>query len=322
MQKQGNAFFTKVAAFFKGYRLEPSQLVFAIYILLLLSRFIDASLITRENEYLSIVLLQLMIFMLPAAIYCKVRGGGAYIRSSLRATLIKPSHIVLLLSAFFALVSGEILLTIAFGGSDSMSYNFSLYNTFISRNDGSLRDIIYLIMAYAVLPSVCEEFVFRGILCADYENKSVLRAIVVSTLFFGLLHFDLMKLPVYLFTGFVFALLLYATRSILAPIIVHFACNLFGLFGQPTITAFYKTTGSIELFSFILGVIFLLSSAIFCGRASTIYKNLALKNQPSDYRAPLKKGERAKAYAEVLLSPLALLSYIIYLVIAIFALVG
>ena len=41
-------------------------LVLSTYLLLLLSRVIDTALLGRDSEYLSIVLLQVMIFLIPA----------------------------------------------------------------------------------------------------------------------------------------------------------------------------------------------------------------------------------------------------------------
>ena len=48
-------------------------LVFSSYLLLLFSRFVDASYLTHDNEYLAVVLLQIMIFLIPAAVFCRVR---------------------------------------------------------------------------------------------------------------------------------------------------------------------------------------------------------------------------------------------------------
>ena len=54
--------------------LQPTVLVLATYVLMLLSRLIDFAFINRENEYFSIVILQMMIFLLPGALWCKFSG--------------------------------------------------------------------------------------------------------------------------------------------------------------------------------------------------------------------------------------------------------
>ena len=42
--------------------LTPSALVLSVYILLLISKFIDVALLNRDNEYLSIVILQMIMY--------------------------------------------------------------------------------------------------------------------------------------------------------------------------------------------------------------------------------------------------------------------
>ena len=47
----------------KGIVLTPTSVVLATYVLLLLTKLIDVAFINRENEYYSVVILQLMIFL-------------------------------------------------------------------------------------------------------------------------------------------------------------------------------------------------------------------------------------------------------------------
>ena len=164
--------------------LTPSTLVLATYIFLLLTKLLDVAFINRENEYYSVVILQLMIFMLPGAIWCKWSGEN-YVKG-LRLRLPRLSSLVLILSSAILMISGGLLFSTVFGGLDSLSSNFSLYDTFISKTDGSIPSSLYLFVAYAILPAICEEFVFRGILCYEYENGGVMRAVIFSSLFFAL----------------------------------------------------------------------------------------------------------------------------------------
>lgn len=223
--------------------LHPTVLVLGTYILLLLSKIIDVTLINRDNEYLSVVVLQMMIFLIPAALWCRF-SGERYVRS-LRIAPLKPDSIAVMIAAAVLMISGGVLISMIFGGLESLSQNFSLYNTFISKDDGTAPARLYLVLAYAALPALCEEFVYRGILCHEYEKGGVLRAVLISSLFFSLLHFNLQNFPVYFFAGVILALTLYATRSVFGAIIAHFIYNIFGLFGQPYINTFYKDRKSV-----------------------------------------------------------------------------
>lgn len=298
----------------KSVVLMPTTLVLATYILLLITKVIDLTLINRDNEYLSVVLLQMLVFLVPAAVWCRF-SGEKYTRG-LRICLPKPDTAVLILAASLVMISGGILVSMLFGGLDQLSHNFSLYDTFVSKDNGTVPVKLYLILAYAVLPAVCEEFVFRGILCYEYERGGVARAVILSSLFFALLHFNLANLPVYLFAGAVLALTMYATRSLIGAMIAHFLYNIFGLFARPYISTFYEITSSAELFVIIVGILFFVSGAIFCAEAARLYRKYLIRAYSADYRKPVARGyEKTKAlYLDVLLKPSAIACYAIYII--------
>ena len=292
----------------------PTVLVLATYLLLLITKIIDLTLINRDNEYLSVILLQMMIFLVPATIWC--RFSGEKYTKGLRIRLPKVDSLILIVSASVLMITGGILLSMLFGGLDELSRNFSLYDTFVSKDDGTVPVKLYLILAYAVLPAICEEFVYRGILCREYESGGASRAVVISSLFFALLHFDAKNLPVYLFSGIILSLTMYATRSLIGAVITHFLYNLFGIFGQPYISTFYSITASSELFIIILGILFFLSGTLFCAEAARLYKNYLYRALPANYRKPVLQGfdNIKNAYLDVLLKPSAIACYVIYII--------
>ena len=294
--------------------LQPSVVVLATYILLLLSKLIDITLINRENEYFSVVVLQMMIFLLPAAIWCKFSGEGYVSRLRLRLPSIRS--IPLLISSALLMISGGLLISVLFGGLESLSSNFSLYGTFISKDNGTLPTKLYLILAYAALPAVCEEFVFRGIVCHEYERGGVLRAVAFSSLFFGMLHFDLPNLPVYLFAGAILALTLYSSRSLFGAMIAHFLYNLFGLFGQPYMSALYNLTGSRSFFLFLVATVFFVSGAVFCSSASALYKKYLYLGYSANYRRPVltEPSQIRRSYLDVVRAPSAIACLAVYII--------
>ena len=298
----------------KTIYIQPTVVILATYILLLLTKIIDLTLINRENEYYSVVILQMMIFLLPGAIWCTF-SGERYVRR-LRLSLPRPRTIPLMLSAAVMLISGGVLISVLFGGLQSLSGNFTLYDTFVSKDNGTVPAKLYLVLAYAVLPAICEEFIFRGIVCLEYENGGVMRSVVFSALFFGMLHFDLTNLPVYIFSGAVLALTLYATRSLFGAITVHFLYNLFGLFGQPYMNALYNLTGSTNFFIFFATTLFLLSAIVFCAEASRLYRQYLYKNYSAKYRQPVNTVPQTirDSYIEVIKAPSAIACLCVYII--------
>ena len=299
----------------------PTLLIFTTYALLLLSKIVDIAYINRENEYFTVVILQLMIFLLPGAIWCKYRGEG-YLHG-LRMRLPRPSSFLLIISGTLLMISGGLLLSVLFGGLDALSKNFSLYDTFTSKGNGTIPSNLYLIIAYAIIPAICEEFIFRGILCHEYEKGGVVRAVVFSSVFFAMLHFEPRNILTYLFSGAILALVLYASRSLFAAVITHLLYNIFCLFGQRYMNTLYKITGSETFFIFIIAFIFLLSAALFCRQGAKLYKKHLYDGVSSSYRKPVAKTpeEIRASFLEVLLQPATILCIIFYIVASIIYLI-
>lgn len=301
----------------KGIVLTPTSVVLATYVLLLLTKLIDVAFINRENEYYSVVILQLMIFLLPGAIWCKF-SGESYIKG-LRLRLPKANSLLLIASSALLMISGGLLISMLLGGLDSLSQNFSLYDTFISKTDGSLPSSLYLLAAYALIPAICEEFIFRGILCYEYENGGVFRAVVFSSLFFAMLHFNPVNILVYLFSGAVLAMVLYGSRSLIGAMLAHVLYNVFGLFGQPYMNTLYRITGSSNFFLFLVAFFFLLSGAVFCHEAARLYKKYLYDGVSSGYRKPVlsSPAQIRASYISVLKEPSTIACFVFYVIASI-----
>lgn len=297
----------------------PAILVAVTFALLLLSRLLDPLLTDRGNEYAMVVLLQLMIFLIPAVVYGKLRGET--LSNRIRMRLPRPEQIWFLVCMLAVMVSGGLLCGILTGGIESLTGNFTLYDTFVARMGGSATQTVYVILAYGVLPAFCEELVFRSILCAEYERFGVGVSIMASALFFSMLHFSLPLFLSYLFLGGMLAAAMYATRSFFSAFALHLCYNLFCLFGQPYLSAFYVNAGSNEIFIFCLLVIFLLFAAFAAGEARKIYHRYARANADSSYAPAVSCRALPKSLLRALLSPAAAVCLVIFLITAIVALV-
>ena len=232
--------------------------------------------------------------------------------------VFRADHILLILSASVALMSGGMLLDILVGGAELSGSSFSLYDTFISKNDGSVGNGVYLVLAYAALPAFCEELIFRGIFCAEYERSGAVCASLMSMLFFAMLHFDFRHFPVYVFSAAVLCAVMYATRSLPASMAVHFLYNLFGLFGVPYLGAVYTSTGGAWLLVFALIVLFLFGGALFCGEAARMYRGYAMRAvEETATEKPMGAKESAVKFARWVFTPQAMIAIGLYLIVVI-----
>jgi membrane protease YdiL (CAAX protease family) len=81
------------------------------------------------------------------------------------------------------------------------------------------------ILVIALLPAVCEELVYRGMLYGGYRRRSVWMGALLSGLVFGMMHGNLNQMMYALLMGFVFALVDEITESVVSSMIMHFLVN-------------------------------------------------------------------------------------------------
>ena len=240
--------------------------VFAAALLLFICRLLCKKL-TMLPKWLPLVpLLLSLAVLLPAAIFCLIRGKGY--GKSLRFKLPRAAYIPLCICALFAICSGALLLSALCGGLDTLG---NVAFSFAHLESIPWWGIPLYILCCALLPALGEELLFRGVLTAEYERRGSVRAILLSTVCFALLHFDPKNLLAYLFVGFVLACLLYTTDSLLATVLTQAFYYALSLFGQKHFNALYRFTGNLQLLLFILIFTFLISALLFCRIAARTY---------------------------------------------------
>lgn len=98
----------------------------------------------------------------------------------------------------------------------------------------------------AILPAICEEFLHRGVLLNGLKEIGIKKAILISSLMFGLLHFNINQFFYATILGMLMALVSVVSKSIYPAMIIHFTNNAisvylssaesYGWFGKTFIT--------------------------------------------------------------------------------------
>jgi uncharacterized protein len=93
-------------------------------------------------------------------------------------------------------------------------------------NAHSFFEASFIVFVVAVVPAVCEETFFRGFVQKSFEQKySPFIAIIFTSLFFGLYHFNPYGLISLVALGAYFGYAAYKSNSIFVPISLHFINN-------------------------------------------------------------------------------------------------
>lgn len=105
-------------------------------------------------------------------------------------------------------------------------------STFVGNSVDTTLDIIVNrnplwlnLIIIALLPAVVEEFIFRGLIFNGYKKRNPFVAILLSSALFGLIHMNINQFSYAFVIGVVFALLVYATGSLVPSIFAHFLIN-------------------------------------------------------------------------------------------------
>lgn len=289
-------------------------LVIAVFALILCARFMpNESLGLDENPYLAVVVIQILTYALPSLFYTRLRGREFSETTRLRH--FSPSSLLYVFHTSVFLLSGVVLISMAmytafpdnFAATSSSDYAAFAMN-------GRFFDVLYLILAFAVLPAVTEEYLFRGIIAAEYEKYGVGIAAFMSAVTFAMSHFSLARFPVYLFSGVVLALCMYTTRSVLGSAIAHTVNNAFVLLSEQFVLHIAdKQNVSFVLFVIIIGAVLIVSAMLMCYEAQAIYRGYAEESVPSDY-VPKKKSNAFRGIAEAFFTPTFLIVVIIFVV--------
>ncbi len=94
-----------------------------------------------------------------------------------------------------------------------------------SADDVNTYPVIMALMVFAVAPAVVEEFVFRGCMLGAYSKVDIKAGILISSLFFALLHFSFGSVLYGFFFGLLFAVVRLATDNLSYTIAMHCLFN-------------------------------------------------------------------------------------------------
>jgi hypothetical protein len=126
----------------------------------------------------------------------------------------------------------------------------------------NVRDLLITLGIVAVVPAVFEEFMVRGIIMSSYEKRGTKVGIIISAIFFGLLHMDIKNLFGPIVFGIIFGYIVIRTDSIFAGMIAHFANNAFAILIGFLYENYKESFSFIDTYLFML-ILFIISTVLF-----------------------------------------------------------
>ncbi len=155
--------------------------------------------------------------VLPYVVYLLVTRQN--VPSAIRLRRIRIPNVFLLV-----LFSYAIYPLLGFVSAVSLLFSKNVINQRVFEMTGG-RSLLLSLLVLAFVPCLFEEFIYRGLLYNGYRKISVVKGMFLSSLLFGLMHRNLNQCAYTFVMGLIMVVLVEATGSILAPMIVHFTIN-------------------------------------------------------------------------------------------------
>ena len=131
---------------------------------------------------------------------------------------------------------------------EQQDFNTRIQEGFISK---SFRSFLFNIVLLSVLPAIGEELFFRGILqkiCIGIFKNNI-AGIGVTSLVFGMLHFQIENLLSIIFASILLGLIYDYSKNILLTILLHFGFNFFSLISMQGLKMELISENNLEIFS-------------------------------------------------------------------------
>ena len=97
----------------------------------------------------------------------------------------------------------------------------------IIENSNPLYILIYSLVIIPVLPAICEEMLFRGVIMRGFKERGVPFSIFLSAICFALMHGSVAMFILQFLAGLTIAAVVSLTKNHLYGSIMHWASNLF-----------------------------------------------------------------------------------------------
>ncbi len=102
-------------------------------------------------------------------------------------------------------------------------FNFFLKTSLFDNNN----NLIITLISTGLIGPIIEELMFRGIIYNELKNKyKNMKAILITTIFFAIIHFNIIQILYALAIGFILIFVYEKYKNIKAPIILHMASNI------------------------------------------------------------------------------------------------
>lgn len=201
--------------------INESNLIYLILGILMLT---VGSLIQTINLNIGLIVTEYLLILLPVIVF--LRDNKYSIRGVLRLNFVSINQLIFVF--FIIIFSYPIAVFLNFIVSTIIGIFTDATNTGVPIPT-SFNDFLVSLFVIGVTPGICEEVLFRGLMLNSYEKLGKRKAIIITSILFGLFHFNLFNFIGPVFLGIILGIVYFKADSIVASMWGHFVNNSFSL---------------------------------------------------------------------------------------------
>lgn len=285
-------------------------LVLFSFVAMHLSRYMLKGSENVSDLFLNAALVQILVMILPCMLYYLLKKRT--LATPMPAVAIKGRHVALTLFGGCLLISGNLLIKFLYRLTSSQTADSSVFFAELSGKNGEISPV-GIFLALVIVPAVCEEVLFRGILLSEYRSLGEGNAVVISALCFAMLHFSVTGFPIYLFSGLLLGVVAASSRSILPSILLHLLSNALSLYTSDQFLSIIMDRNGAFFVGFLLTMIF--GAFLFLFLYCLEHQYLRFAQEPPVQSLPPKNRTHLH---RVFLSPAFLLLCAVFFIITAF----
>jgi membrane protease YdiL (CAAX protease family) len=259
------------------------------------SRYILAGSEDVADLFLSISLVQILVLLLPCMLYYLLKKRK--LATPMPVSPMKMRHIALTLFGGGVLIIGNLLIKFFYRAVAEQSVSTPAFFEGLSAGEGELS-FAGILLSMVIIPAVCEELLFRGVILSEYRALGQGNAVLISAICFAMLHFSVTNFPVYLFVGILLGVITNASRSVVPAMLLHVLSNALSVFTSDQFLNIIMQKNGAFFVGFLLAVLF--GTALFLFLYCVELQYLRFAQEPPEQSLPPKNRTHL---AKVFLSP-------------------
>lgn len=253
--------------FLKAAPVSVPLLTGLIYTLLTIcGKYLSPDTLGDDSVFLAIIVIQIIVFAVPSFLYYGLKGGK--LNFPVVSGKISGNAVLFSIFALVVTVFGSMFIKLLlYSGGATIDNGKGYMDELFGSEDGAVG----LFLAYALVPALCEEFFFRGIVLSEYKPYGSFNAVLISALYFTMVHFTVDGFLVYFFAGIMLGMVTAVCRSVYPAMAIHLLFNTFTLYSSPDFISNTVFNTGMLFVGFVLLVVTFIGAIFMFSRMEIIY---------------------------------------------------